>query len=346
MRPMAARIVALPTRRVRPSIEGMCCVRYVIVGAGAVGGSIGACLFANGHDVTLVARGAHLTAINENGLRLETPEGPQVHAIPAVAHPKDAAVSEGDVVLLAVKSQDTEAAISSLEGSVPFSTPIFCLQNGVENERAVLRRFPNVYGGMVIVPATYLSPGTVSVGAAPTFGICDVGRFPEGIDEIAVAFAAALNESRWSSHAIGDIMRWKYAKLLDNLSNAVQVALGLEHRDSEIAKLARAEGVAVLEAIGIDTVSTPEMRERRASSLTSRPVAGQERVGASTWQSVARGAGSIETDYLNGEISLLGRIHGIPTPANALLQEVSADVIAGRSASGSVAESDLLAQLA
>lgn len=321
-------------------------MRYIVVGAGAVGGSIGACLLASGVDVTLIARGAHLAAINSNGLRLETPEGSQTYRINAVGEPRQAAISEGDAVLLAVKSQDTAAALASLEGAIPHSTPIVCLQNGVENERVALRRFPNVYGGMVIVPATYLSPGTVSVGAAPTFGICDVGRFPGGVDATATALTDALNASRWSSHAVVDIMRWKYAKLLDNLSNALQVVIGLEHRDSEIGRIARAEGVAVLQAAGIDAVSTPEMRERRAASLTNRPIGGQDRVGASTWQSVTRGAGSVETDFLNGEISMLGRLTGIPTPANELLQEFSADVISGRKEPGSISESEFVSRLA
>ena len=320
-------------------------MRYVIVGAGAVGGSIGASLFANGVDVVLVARGAHFAAIRDQGLRFETPESAETYRVPVVEHPSAAQITEADAILLAVKSQDTAAALAALEGAAPSSTPIFCLQNGVENERVVLRRYANVYGGIVIVPATYLSPGTVSVGAAPIFGICDVGRYPGGIDATASQFAGDLNASRWSSVALEDIMRWKYAKLLDNLSNAVQVAIGLEHRDSDVAKLARAEGVAVLAAAGIGAVDTQEMRDRRAASLTNRPVAGQARVGASTWQSIERRAGSVETDYLNGEITLLGRVHGIPTPANALLQTISSEIVLGYRKSGSVSEKEFLTAL-
>jgi 2-dehydropantoate 2-reductase len=109
--------------------------------------------------------------------------------------------------------------------------------------------------------------------------------------------------------------------------------------------LARAEGVAVLAAAGIDAVATQEMRDRRAASLINGPVAGQARVGASTWQSIERGAGSVETDYLNGEIALLGRLHRIPTPANTLLQTISSEVVLGRRASGSVTEKEFLAAI-
>jgi 2-dehydropantoate 2-reductase len=321
-------------------------VRYVIIGAGAVGGSLGACLTASGHNVVLVARGSHYDAIRDHGLRFETPDSVEIFTIPAVSDPADVRISADDVVLLAVKSQDTEGALTTLVGNTPIETPIVCLQNGVENERVALRRFANVYGGMVIVPATYLSPGTVSVAASPTLGICDVGRYPSGGDEITKDLAAALVASRWSSEAVPDIMRFKYGKLLENLSNALQVAIGLEQRGSDAGTLVRNEGVACLEAAGIDYASSAELRERRARSLTSPPASGRGRSGTSTGQSVDRGTGSVETDFLNGEIALLGRLHGVPTPANALIQAISADVASGRRAAGSMSEEEFLAALA
>jgi 2-dehydropantoate 2-reductase len=321
-------------------------VRYVIIGAGAVGGSLGACLSASGHSVVLVARGTHYEAIRDHGLRFETPDSAKVVPVPVVSDLSDAHITADDVVLLAVKSQDTEGALTALVGNAPVDTPIVCLQNGVENERVALRRFARVYGGMVIVPATYLSPGTVSVGSSPTLGICDIGAYPSGSDEVTKDLAAALVASRWSSEAFPNIMRIKYGKLLENLSNALQIALGLDQRGSDVGTIVRDEGVACLEAAEIDYAPSAEMRERRARSLSARPVSGQSRVGASTWQSVARGTGTVETDFLNGEISLLGRIHGIPTPANALLQAISADVASGRRASGSMSEDEFRAELA
>jgi 2-dehydropantoate 2-reductase len=89
-------------------------VRYIIIGAGAVGGSISACLSASGHHVVLVARGSHYEAIRDNGLRFETPDSVEVVQVPVVSDPSDAHITADDVVLLAVKSQDTEGALSSL----------------------------------------------------------------------------------------------------------------------------------------------------------------------------------------------------------------------------------------
>jgi 2-dehydropantoate 2-reductase len=75
-----------------------------------------------------------------------------------------------------------------------------------------------------------------------------------------------------------------------------------------------------LAAAGIDVASREEDAARRGDRLQVRPIGGRERVGGSSWQSLHRGTGSIEVDALNGEITLLGRLHGVPAPVNALLQ--------------------------
>ena len=104
-----------------------------------------------------------------------------------------------------------------------------------------------------------------------------------------------------------DVMRWKYTKLLMNLANSVEATVAPDPRVGELVKLVRAEGEACLRAAGIDFASREEDKERRGDRMHVRPVNGEFRGGGSSWQSLARGTGSIETDYLNGEIVLLGR---------------------------------------
>lgn len=319
-------------------------MRYVILGTGAVGGSLGASLHRSGQEVVFVARGPQLEAIRANGLSIETPEEAFTVDAFCAASPREVDWREGDIAVLAVKSQDTEDALRSLAQVARPTTPILCLQNGVNNERAALRRFPRVYGAMVIVPATYLVPGTISVGSAPVLGICDVGRYPSGVDEPAEEIAEALQGARWAANASPEIMDWKYGKLLENLSNVTQIVLGLDDREGDLTVLARAEGLACLAAAGITSVSADQMRERRARSLMSRPVAGRSRVGASTWQSIERRTGSVETDYLNGEIVLLGRLHGVPTPVNAGLQLVAAEIARGARPAGSLTPVEFLSR--
>ena len=222
-----------------------------------------------------------------------------------------------------MKTQDVLPALRDLAATAPPSVPIVCLQNGVESEQLALRWFARVYGVCVICPATYLTPGVVQAWSSPTTGILDVGRYPTGTDAVAETIAAAFRAATFSSAARPDIMRWKYGKLLMNLGNAVEAICGPPARRGPINAAARREGVACLDAAGIDYVAEDEDAARRGDLLQLRAIAGQVRGGGSSWQSLRRQAHSIETDYLNGEVVRLGRLHGVPTPVNELLQCVA-----------------------
>jgi 2-dehydropantoate 2-reductase len=298
-------------------------MRYIVYGAGAVGGTIGGRLAQHGHDVVLIARGAHHDAIRDRGLTLEDPDDTVVLRVAVAPEPAALTFGDGDVVILAMKAQDADAAVRSLAAVAPPEVAVVSAQNGVEGERVALRRFPHVYGICVMLPAAHLEPGVVQVSSAPVSGILDIGRYPMGVDETAEKIAADLDASTFSSHASASIMRFKYAKLLMNLANAIDAACGPGARGSDLHTRARTEAVACLAAAGIDVASEDEDRARRGELLRMRPIRGERRGGGSSWQSLARGTGSIEADYLNGEIVLLGRLHGIPTPVNAMLQRVA-----------------------
>jgi 2-dehydropantoate 2-reductase len=186
----------------------------------------------------------------------------------------------------------------------------------VANEHAALRMFANVYGVCVMFPATHLTPGVVVANSAPIPGILDIGRYPHGIDETARQVAEAFRAAKFLCEPRPDIMRWKYAKLLTNLGNAVEAVCGQASHATEVLSRVRAEGEAALRAAGIGYVSNEEDLARRGDAIQVRPVNGLTRGGGSSWQSLARGTGSIEADYLNGEIVLLGRVHNVPTPVN------------------------------
>jgi 2-dehydropantoate 2-reductase len=117
-------------------------------------------------------------------------------------------------------------------------------------------------------------------------------------------------------------MRWKYGKLLMNLANGIDALCGGRAGATDLMARLREEAESVFRAAGIDYVGAEEDAARRGSIMKMTPIAGQRRGGGSTWQSLARGLPSVETDYMNGEIALLGRLHGVPTPANAVMQRV------------------------
>jgi 2-dehydropantoate 2-reductase len=320
-------------------------VRLVVYGAGAIGGVLGARCHEHGTEVVLIARGDHLRAIKADGLTVESPDGSVTLQIPAVAAPDEVRFSPGDVVVLAMKSQDTVPALEALRHVAPTGTPIVCAQNGVANERSALRRFPNVYGMCVMCPAAHLEPGVVQASSSPITGLMDVGRWPSGTDEVADTLAAMLSAATFSSVSRHDIARWKWGKLLLNLGNAVEALCGHDPDGVELVERARAEGVACLESAGIEFVGPEEDSTRRDGMLTPRPIAGARRGGGSTWQSLTRSLGSVETDYLTGEIVLLGRLVGVPTPVNELLQELVNDAARRRVPPGSRSADELLGLL-
>lgn len=325
-------------------------MRYIIIGAGAVGGSVGGRLAESGHDVVLVARGAHHAALRDHGLRLTTPDGTRVHRLPVVERPDALELRADDVLLLSVKTQDSTAALDAWAarpvaggGTAAERLPLLCAQNGVESERLALRRFRHVYAVCVWLPATYVEPGVVSAGGTPYTGTLHIGRYPSGTDETAARIAADLEKSRIMAPVVPDPMRWKYGKLIANLANAVEAVTGriLTDEARDLAARTLAEGRAVLAAAGIEPVTPAEQDEVRAR-MSFDPYAVPEGGGGSSWQSLSRGTGTIESDYLNGEIALLGRLHGVPTPVNEALQRVANTFARERRPAGSLPVGELL----
>ena len=342
-------------------------MRYIIIGAGAVGGTIGGCLFQGGHEVVLVARGAHLEALRRDGLRLATPLGTEVLPIPAVSGPAELELRHDDALILTAKTQDAEALLAEwawqpvpAEPDGPSDSvaaeviPVACAQNGVASERFALRRFRHVYGMYVGLPATHLEPGTVEAYGVPLAGLLQVGRYPAGTDPMAGRIGEDLTKSRFLAPVSADVMRWKYAKLLDNLNNAIEALCGPEHtgfaaepRSDDAAELyhrTRAEGTAALRAAGIAHASRAEIAEVIGDHVRIEQVDGSPRSGGSSWQSLSRGTGTIEADFLNGEIVLLGRVYGVPTPVNEALQRLANRAAAEHRAPGFMTPAQVLAE--
>src|SRR6478752_1671447 len=210
--------------------------RVVIVGAGAIGGAVGARLFEAGTDVTLVARGAHAAVIAADGLTLVEPDREVTLPVPVVTSVADAAIDADTSVVLGVKTQDTPPVLADLAAVAPASTPVFCFQNGVANERLVAEAFPATYGVVVMMPAAHLEPGVVEACASPVPGLFDIGLAAGGVDATAEELVAVLARAGFDTRAVPDVMRWKYTKLLMNLGNAVEAICV---RDAEAGELVR-----------------------------------------------------------------------------------------------------------
>jgi 2-dehydropantoate 2-reductase len=290
-------------------------MRFVLFGVGAIGGMLAGKLTRAGYDCVGIARGRHLETLQKDGLTIETASGDEHSKFPCVADASEIKFTDDDIIVISVKTQDFMAACEKLRDAGVHKQPILCAQNGVEAERMGLRMFPNVYGICVRLPTNFERPGIIRSWGHPHPGNLDIGRFPKGKDEVCEKVAAALIKAGYIAEAHPDVMIPKYDKLLGNLSNALQAVFGRTPPATEYFPILKKEGEAVYKAAGINTFD-PTMVGRPPKAMTETPVKGQTRPGTSSWQSLLRGTGTMESDYLNGEIILLGRLHGVPTPAN------------------------------
>ena len=137
-------------------------MRIVIMGAGGLGGYFGARLAAAGNDVAFVARGAHLAAIREHGLRVESAHG-DLHLRDVAATDDPAALAPADVVMIAVKLWDTEAAAEAVKPLVRPGTAVVSFQNGVSKDEVLVRILGReaVIGGVGQIGVVIGSPGVI-----------------------------------------------------------------------------------------------------------------------------------------------------------------------------------------
>ncbi len=321
-------------------------MRFVLYGAGAVGGVVGTELHKAGIDVVLIARGAHLDALRTRGLRYETPFEDVTLPIRAVGHPAEIAPRDDDVFVLTMKTQHTEAALRDLLAARGPDIPVVCCQNGVANERFAARDFRQVYGMCVYLPAQFVEPGRVQSHGQPKRGILDLGLYPNGTDDLSGEIAGTLERGAIGAMPVPEVMRLKYAKLLTNLGNALGAVSPPGGMADEVLAMLRAEGRACLRAAGIGWAGDDEVRARRAGLVEHGEIGGVRRVGGSSIQSLLRRTGDIETDYLNGEIVALGRRHGVATPANAVVQALANDLARRQAPPGSISVNEVCRRIA
>lgn len=296
-------------------------MRYVVVGAGAIGGAVAGLLHEAGHPVTVVARGRTHDALTGHGLRLAVGHEERVVGLHVVSSLDRVRWTGDTALLLCVKSQHTRDLLPGLR-EVPPHVPVLCCQNGVANERVLAEHRELVHGVVVMMPASSLRPGHVVVHSLGRPGLLDLGLAAGGTDGTDGAVADDLRSAGFDSVPRPDVMAWKRRKLLLNLGNAVDAGFLQGDPAEELVALVREEAVRAFEAAGLEVVTQEQDLLRRGELL--RPLVRRDEAGSSTWQSLARGARDTEAEHLNGEVVALGSAHGVPTPANrAVLDAVT-----------------------
>jgi 2-dehydropantoate 2-reductase len=311
-------------------------MRFIMVGAGAIGGTLGGNLARAGYDVVLIEPWhEHREAINARGLVLRGVGGLHTVKVPAVGHPSELAFKEDDIVFMAVKSYHTAEAASALRAATALEVPIFCAQNGVRNEEVVARTFRHTHGVMLLIGAKVLQPGEV---IHTSWGPIGLGRFPEGLDDADLAAAAALEKAGFKVYTSGAIMRSKWNKLLLNLNNASHGLTGLSGQEArndpvmrQILTAVFEEGARVLRAAGIPFEPPPDeptiderIQEMRSPAYVPPKIPADEELKGrpSLWQDLYHKRGRAEDDHFNGEIARLAKQAGISAPINSKLLEL------------------------
>jgi 2-dehydropantoate 2-reductase len=318
--------------------------RYVIVGAGAIGGTVGGVLTRAGIPTVLVARGRHAETLESAGLMLRTPDGIFHTPVTAVAAAEELRLTPDDVLVFTTKTQQIDVALQQwvdqpvhgpdgVFGTAGDLLAVLTALNGVAAEEKALRYFRRVFGVCVWLPAVHLEPGEVIVRSWPVVGQFHIGRWPAALRTSADTELLGDLDTTWSAagirvNVVDDVAPWKYNKLLSNLGNAVGALAAGGTDVSALVVPLRDEAERVLHYAGIQFVSSDVTIAARADGPTPRPVPGAD-TGASnsTWQSLSRNTGDVETDFFNGEIVRIAHQHGIDAPINAALARAAREAV-------------------
>lgn len=287
--------------------------RFVVVGAGAVGGSIAALLADAGLPSLLVARGQHGDHIRSQGLRLKMPDRTLEIKLPSVANIQEVEWQPGDIAVVATKLNDAQQAMTEVHRFGGSSVPIVCATNGIDAEQWVGDYSECGISMVIWMPALFLAPGEVRLYCEPVRGVLDVGParpIPNQLDPRLEELATLLRLAGFDSQVRPDIQRWKYGKWISNLANAAQALIVDDWKS--VARLARHEGMAVLDKLQIDYVDRQTLADR-CQGIHVASIDDMSRPGGSTWQSYQRGK-PLETPWIEGAMARLGRSCNLATP--------------------------------
>lgn len=298
--------------------------RVLVVGAGGVGGYYAGQLAAAGFEVVLVARGAHGAAIRAHGLRIRYPDGREsCHRVTVCEDP--AASGAADLILVAVKSYDTEQAARLLAPCAAAGTIVLSLQNGPENEDVIARvaGLPSLLLAVTYIGSEIAEPGVIAYSGAAeiVFGEPD-GTSSARTERLSAWLAQAGIKHRASPRVLNfvwDKLAWNCAfNAVTTLTRrTVSQVLDAGAGESLIRDTMR-EAFDVAHGLGIDVPARID-----ASIEHSRRVLPDFRT--SMLQDLERGK-RLEWDALNGAVTRAGARAGVATPLNATLARLLATI--------------------
>ena len=291
-------------------------MHIAIMGSGGAGGYYGALLARSGHDVTFIARGAHLRAIREHGLKVYSVHG-DFQIAPAHVTDDPAEVGAVDLTIFAVKTYDTDSAAQRMRPLVSSQTTILPLQNGVESAAHLSRYFRKeaVLGGATWIVSSIVEPGVIRQESQ--FRRIVLGEIDGRETQRAKDIRQALADAGITAELTNTIEKVLWTKLLfiasfsgltsvtrapaEPVRTCAESRLLLERAMREVEAAARAKGVDLDADVVGKAVAFVDGLAPTATSSMQRDVAAGRR---------------LEYDAINGAIVRAGRETSVPTPVH------------------------------
>ena len=298
-------------------------MRIAVMGSGGLGGYFGARLCQGGADVHFVARGKHLHAMREQGLRVEGATEIHIPGVKATEHPRE--IGQVDLVMLCVKLWDTEAALEQIGPLVGRDTAIISLQNGVLKDQALRAAYDesHLMGGVGYVAATIDRPGVIrQTGPMQRliFGEFDGSNSARCRKLLEACIAGGIN-AELSDNILREIWQ-KYVFLvgLSGTTTTIRKPIGPIRQNPQTRAFlldVMREVVAVGRAHGIDLADDyAEVRLRLADDVAYD-------MTSSMHHDLERG-NRLESPWLAGAVVELGRSKGVATPLNRAIADILA----------------------
>ena len=295
-------------------------MKICILGAGALGSTIGGVLAEAGAEVSLVNRRAdHVEAITRHGLRLVEGDAERIVRVRACLSTDE--VGAVDLVIILVKSSQTAEAAAASRPLLGDQTVVLSLQNGLGHEEVLAAAVgrERLVSGKTYVGGVVLEPGRVRIGVRGKETI--IGEMDGTSTARVHAIAAAFRQAGLTTWVSEDIIATIWDKLLVNvatgaLSGITGLPYGHLYAVAEVERCAIAavgEAMAVARAAGV-SLATREPRQAWLKAADGLP----PEFRTSMLQSLERGSPT-EIDFINGAVIRWGERHGVPTPVNSAL---------------------------
>lgn len=301
-------------------------MKILVMGSGGVGGYFGGRLAASGNDVTFIARGAHLEAMQRDGLELDSVLG-KAHVKPAKAVGNPAEAGVPDVVLFATKMGDTEVAAQQLAPITREGVTIITFQNGVEGPELIRRALPgaHVVPGVARIGSHIARPGVIE--HISQFARIEFGEAAGGVSPKLEAFHAACKAAGIDAVTSANITRnvWMKFAMLASFSGLAALT------DRTSGPLRTTPGTrallesAIREVIAVGSAAGGWLKPDDFANLW-KAVETQPPNMTSSMAHDRRAGKPLEIDYLSGAVVRIGETHGVAAPTHRFLaQALSVD---------------------